>query len=72
MPRSFLRFTAMLIFGAGAALAQTPMAPTAPAKMTTPEQARKMQACEKQAALQNIKMNERSKFVMDCMTAKAK
>jgi hypothetical protein len=36
------------------------MAPTAPAKMTTPEQARKMQACEKQAVLHNIKMNERS------------
>ena len=31
-----------------------------------------MRACEKQAADQNIKMNERSKFVMECMTGKAK
>jgi hypothetical protein len=62
----------MLVVSAGAALAQTPMQPTAREKMTSPEQALKMQDCEKQAAQKNIKMNERSKFVMDCMTAKAK
>lgn len=29
-----------------------------------------MRACEKQAADQNVKLDERSKYVMDCMTAK--
>jgi hypothetical protein len=29
-----------------------------------------MQACEKQAAANNIPMEMRSKYVMDCMTAK--
>jgi hypothetical protein len=38
--------------------------------MTSPHEAQNMRACEKQAADQNIKMDERSKFVMDCMTTK--
>jgi hypothetical protein len=56
--------------GLGAALAQTPMKPSAPQKMMSPEEAQKMHACEKQAADQNIKIDERAKFVMDCMTKK--
>jgi hypothetical protein len=56
--------------GFGAAAAQTSMKPSAPQKMMSPEEAKKMRACEKQAADQNIKMDERSKFVMDCTTAK--
>jgi hypothetical protein len=55
---------------AGAGFAQTPMKPTAPQKMMSPTEAEKMHACEKQAADQNIKMDMRSKFVMDCMTKK--
>jgi hypothetical protein len=46
------------------------MKPSAPEKMMSPGEAKKMQACEKQAADRHIKMDERSKFVMDCMTAK--
>jgi hypothetical protein len=59
-----------VMVGLGAALAQTPMKPSAPQKMMSPEEAQKMHACEKQAADQNIKMDERAKFVMDCMTKK--
>jgi hypothetical protein len=59
-----------VMVGLGAALAQTPMKPSAPKKMMSPEEAQKMHTCEKQAADQNIKMDERAKFVMDCMTKK--
>ncbi len=69
MPRLVVLLSAAVI-GAGAALAQTPMKPSAPQKMMSPEEAQKMHACEKQAADQNIKMDERAKFVMDCMTKK--
>ena len=54
----------------GAAVAQTSMKPSAPQNMTSPHEAQNMRACEKQAADQNIKMDKRSKFVMDCMTIK--
>jgi len=47
-----------------------PMKPSAPQKMMSPTEAQKMHDCEKQAAAQNIKMDLRSKFVMDCMKAK--
>lgn len=53
-----------------AALAQTSMKSTAPQKMMSPDEQKKMQACEKQAADRNIPMDQRSKFVMDCMTKK--
>jgi hypothetical protein len=69
MPRSIALLVALLM-GAGAALAQTPMKPSAPQKMMSPSEAEKMHACEKQAADQNIKMDMRSKFVMECMTKK--
>ena len=69
MPRLVVLLTAVIV-GLGAALAQTPMKPSAPQKMMSPEEAQKMHACEKQAADQNIKMDERAKFVMDCMTKK--
>ena len=52
------------------AVAQTGMKPTAPQKMMSPDEQKKMQTCEKQAADQNIAMDQRSKFVMDCMTKK--
>ena len=57
-------------FMGAVAFAQTPMKPTAPQKMMSPDEQKKMQGCEKQAADQNIPMGERSKFVMDCMTKK--
>jgi hypothetical protein len=69
MPRPFvLPMAAIIGLACGAAAAQPAMKPSAPEKMMSPGEAKKMQACEKQAADQNIKMDERSKFVMDCMT----
>ena len=53
---------------AAAQAATTP--PTAPEKMTSPAERRKMNACEAQAAAQKVRMDARAKFVMDCMTAK--
>ena len=70
MPRRIALLTAVTAsLFCGAALAQ-PMKPSAPQKMMSSEEAKRMRACEKQAADRNIKMDERSKFVMDCMTAK--
>ena len=68
MPRPIaLLMAASLV--CGTAYAQS-MKPSAPQKMMSPDEAQKMRDCEKQAAQNNIKMDERSKFVMDCMTAK--
>jgi len=53
---------------AASASAQQPMKPTAPAKMTSERDQKKMKDCEARAAAQNVPMNQRSKFVMDCMT----
>ena len=70
MPRPIALLTAAIVgLGCAAAAAQT-MKPTAPQKMMSPEEAKKMHACERQAADQNIKMDERAKFLMDCMTKK--
>ncbi len=46
----------------------TTMKPTAPAKMMSERDQQKMKECEARAAAQNVPMNERSKFVMQCMT----
>ena len=72
MPRIAIVVIASLILGAASAAAQSSMKPTAPQKMMSPEEQKVMHACEAQAAQQNIKMDERSKFVMDCMAAKKK
>jgi hypothetical protein len=75
MPRALFGFSATVLslaLAAGAAPAQAAMKPTAPQKMTSPDQKKQMDACEKQAAQRNIAMDQRAKFVMDCMTTKAK
>lgn len=46
------------------------MKATAPEKMTSPTDKQKMKICEAKAAAQNVRMDERARFVMDCMTAK--
>jgi hypothetical protein len=50
------------------ASAQQPMKPTAPAKMMSERDQKKMKECEARAAAQKVPMNQRSKFVMECMT----
>jgi ABC-type transporter MlaC component len=69
MPRAIALAMMLCLLGAIAS-AQSAMKPTAPQKMMSSEEAKKMQTCEKQTADQNVKMDERAKFVMDCMTAK--
>jgi hypothetical protein len=49
--------------------AATSMKATAPAKMMPEREQEKMRACEQRAAAQNVPMDQRSKFVMDCMTS---
>lgn len=47
-------------------------AASASEKMMSPEQRQKMAACERQADQQHIRMSERAKFLMACMTAAKK
>ncbi len=69
MPRAIVLVMAMTVcLVCGSANAQSSMKPSAPDKMTSPEEAQKMRGCEKQAAANNVAMNERAKYVMDCMT----
>lgn len=70
MPRVVIFLLALilsLMLVADAASAQSNMKASAANKMTSPDQKRRMQACQKKAAQQNIPMAQRAKFVMDCM-----
>jgi len=69
MWRAIALLTAALL-GLSAAAAQSSMQPTAPQKMMSPAEAKKRNACEQQAADQHVKMDERAKFITDCMTGK--
>ncbi len=60
------------VLSAGAASAQPGMTPTAPKKMMPPAERARLQACRQKAAQQNVKMDERAKFIMDCMKEMAK
>ena len=69
MSRMCVLAAALMLFGAQA-VAQPAMKPTAPQKMMSPAEKQKLQDCQRQAADQNVKMDDRAKFVMDCMTKK--
>jgi hypothetical protein len=71
---SFPTVALSVLFLATTVSAQTsaPMKATAPEKMLASDQARKMRACEKRAIQQEIKMDDRSGFVADCMASKAR
>jgi hypothetical protein len=49
-----------------------PMKATAPEKMMPRDKAQKMRECEKRADQQKIKMEDRSRFVNECVEARAK
>lgn len=76
MKRLAVFLFALIVFGvgsnAGAAFAQSDMKPTAPAKMMPPAEKARLEACQQKAAQQNIAMDGRAKFVMDCMKEMAK
>ena len=48
------------------------MKATAPEKMMPSDKAQKMRECEKRAEQQKIKMEERARFVNECVAAGAK
>jgi len=56
---------------AGAAAAQPAMKATAAEKMMPPAEKQRLDECRKMAAQKNVRMDERAKFLMDCMKAKA-
>jgi hypothetical protein len=58
-------------FGVNAVSATT-MKSTAPEKMMPADQAKKMRMCQGRAMQQQIKMEDRSRFVSDCMADKTK
>ena len=60
----------LLMVAAGADVQAATTTPTAPEKMTSPAERQKMKACETQAAAQKVRMDQRAKFILDCMTAK--
>ena len=73
MPRAITLLTAATFAAAVfAAAAQTSMKPSAPQKMTSPAEAQKLRDCEKRAAADNVRMEERAKYLMDCLTGKPK
>ena len=69
MPRAPAIALIAILAGTPAALA-VEMKPSAAEKMPSPAEKTKMKACEAKAAAQNVAMDARAKFVMDCMTAK--
>ena len=65
--------TALTLCLVHAASAQVPhMKATAPEKMMPSDKAKKMRECEKRADQQKIKMEDRSRFVNECVAARAK
>jgi hypothetical protein len=46
------------------------MKPTAPDKMASPSNKEKMKQCEARAVAENVRMDHRAKFIMDCLEAK--
>ncbi len=62
----------VLSLSAGLAHAQTGMKATAPQKMMPPAEKARLEACQQKADAQRVAMEERAKFVMDCMKAMAK
>ena len=70
----FLAALTLATFLAQAASAQLAdrMKATAPEMMMPTEKASKMRECEKRAEEQKIKMEDRSRFIDECVWAKAK
>ena len=69
MPRT-PAFALIALLAVVTAAQATAMKPSAPERMASPADKAKMKACEAKAAAQNVAMDARAKFVMDCMTAK--
>jgi hypothetical protein len=77
MPRLMTGFAALLagvlpIAGVAAAQNGGTMKATAPEKMAPPGQSEAMRECDKMAMDQHIKMEDRARFVQDCIAKKMK
>ena len=68
MPRT-PAFALIALLAAASAAQSTMMKPSAPEKMASPADKAKMKACEAKAAAQKVPMDDRAKFLMDCMQA---
>jgi hypothetical protein len=67
MPRRpALALLAVLVATSAAPAAE--MKSSAAEKMPAPAEKAKMKACQAKAAAQNVRMDQRAKFIMDCMT----
>ena len=67
-PTVFVTFVAMFL----AQVASAQVKATAPEKMMPGDKAKKMRACAKMAEQQKVKMEDRSRFVNECVAAGAK
>lgn len=75
MMRTMIHAAACVIavgLSAGAAVAASDMKPTAPEKMMPPAEKVRLETCQRKADEQNVAMDARAKFVMDCMKEMAK
>jgi hypothetical protein len=70
--RGICRGVILGLLVAGTAAAQPAMKATAPEKMMPPGEKKRLEECQKMAAQKNVKMDERARYLMDCMKAKAK
>jgi len=70
-PSGICRGVILGLLVAGTAAAQPAMKATAPEKMMPPGEKQRLEECQKMAAQKNVKMDERARFLMDCMKAKA-
>ena len=73
-PATVLALSILAMFSVPAASAQgtNQMKATAPEKMMPADKAQKMRECQRWAVQQKIKMEDRSRFVDECVAAKAK
>jgi hypothetical protein len=69
---AFFAALAMLLAHAASAQVTDRMKATAPEKMMPVDKAPKMRECQKRSEQQKIKMENRARFVDDCVAAKAK
>ena len=67
-----LTFVAALFAHTASAQGPDRMKATAPEKMMPSDKAQKMRECEKRANQQRIKMEDRSRFVNECIAAGVK
>jgi hypothetical protein len=61
-------FSGLLLTGGSSAAEPATNKPTAMEKMMPSDQVAKMRACEKRAMDEKIKMDERTRFIEDCMS----